>query len=83
MPKKIPLKAEQAASVQIPFDSMQDSAIMKKAGVLEVLPWSMSTLNKRIKHDPSFPKRVKLGERGVGFRVGDLRKYLANLETVQ
>lgn len=80
MTKKMPLKTKSAASVPIPFDNMQDSAVMKKAGVLEVLPWSMSTLNKRIKHDPNFPKRIKLGERAVGFRVGDVRIYLASLE---
>jgi prophage regulatory protein len=39
------------------------------------LPWSSSTLQRRVK-DGSFPAPVKLG-RVVAWRVGDVRAWLA------
>lgn len=71
-----------------PFDQLPDSAIIKKLdlvrdtkrGIHGLLGLSLSGLDKKIKNDPNFPKRVALGSRAVGFRMGDIRAYLASLE---
>jgi len=86
--KNTPRTLSATAPTQIPFDQLSDSTILKKLSLIPdakrgtrgIFPWSLSTLDKRIKHDSKFPKRVKLGERAVGFRVGDIRDYLASLE---
>lgn len=83
------VKTHSATPYKTSFDSLPDNAIVRKWDILgcdkrKISPvWHVgnTTLNNRIK-DGSFPKPIKLGgenTRCVGWRVGDVREFLANL----
>lgn len=62
----------------IPFDLLPDNALMRRKAVQAVLPYPTSTFYAKIASG-ELPKPVKLSARSVAWRVGDIRKVLADL----
>lgn len=59
------------------FDSLPDSALIRQPTVEAVLAVSSSTVWRLVRRGVLKP--VKLSERVTGWRVGDVRAYLASL----
>ncbi|MBK6972663.1 MAG: AlpA family phage regulatory protein [Sterolibacteriaceae bacterium] len=57
------------------FTVLPDDAQVRFPVVEALLSASTSTIWRRIKDDPDFPKPLRDGRR-TSFRVGDLRRYL-------
>lgn len=60
------------------FDQLPDSACLRQAGLIQIVPFSPATLWRKVK-DGSFPAPVKLSERVTAWRVGDIRVWLLSL----
>jgi prophage regulatory protein len=59
------------------LDKLPDDAFVRWPAVRAVVPLCKSNAYQKIKQG-EFPKPVPLGPRAVGWRVRDIRKYLAN-----
>jgi len=62
------------------FDQLPDDALVKLPVVLAVIPRSEASIYRDVRRG-AFPKPVKLSVRSVAWRVGDLRKKLAELQS--
>jgi predicted DNA-binding transcriptional regulator AlpA len=59
------------------FDTQADSALIRQADLIPaVLPFSASSLWRRVRAG-TFPAPTKLSERITAWRVGDVRRWLA------
>lgn len=59
------------------FDTQPDSGLVRQAHLIPaVLPFSSSSLWRRVAAG-TFPKPIKLSERVTAWRVGDVRRWLA------
>jgi prophage regulatory protein len=58
------------------FGSLPDDALLRQTDLLTIIPFSHATLWRRVA-DGTFPKQVKLSDRVSAWRVGDVRKWLA------
>ncbi len=59
------------------FDSFPDSALVPITVFPEMMGIAISTAHRRASEDPTFPKKVKLGNRCARFRVGEIRAFMA------
>lgn len=68
------------------FDALPDSAFLresqlvqspKRPGAPAPLPFSAPTLWRKVKNG-TFPKPLKLSERVTAWKVGDVRKWIAD-----
>ena len=58
-----------------PFQSLPDEAFIRQPQVLDVGGFGASTLWRQVSAG-TFPKPVRLTQRAVGWRVGDVRAWL-------
>ena len=65
---------------KIRFDDLSDDAFIqiRKLLELEVVPFSGTTIWRKCRNN-EFPKIYKLSKGISAFRVGDIRKYLADV----
>lgn len=59
------------------FDAMPDSSVVRKPALRSLIPVSDETI-RRWEAEGGFPKRLQLGPRCVGWRLGDIRRWLAS-----
>jgi len=59
------------------FDDLPDAAFIRQPQVLSVVPFSAGTLWRKV-GSGDFPKPVKLSERVTAWKVGSVRKWLAD-----
>jgi predicted DNA-binding transcriptional regulator AlpA len=71
----------QASSVA-GFGSLPDDALLRQCDLLTLIPFSHATLWRRV-GDGTFPKPTKLSERVVAWRVGAVRQWLAQQQSVE
>jgi len=57
------------------FDSLPDSAILRLSAVCELSSLSRTTIYRMVKAKKLSP--IQLGERAVGYRVKEIREFLA------
>jgi len=57
------------------FDSLPDSAILRPSAICELLSLSRTTIFRMVKAKKLNP--IQLGERAVGYKVGEIREFLA------
>ena len=63
------------------FDAVPDAAILRLPSVLHLTGLSRTTIWRRCR-ERNFPRPIQLGAtRAIGWRVGDLRRWLAALDT--
>jgi predicted DNA-binding transcriptional regulator AlpA len=55
--------------------TVPETGFMRKSQVLQVVPFSATTLWRRVK-DGSFPAPVPLSDRVVAFRAEDIRQWI-------
>ncbi len=60
---------------RIDFTTLPDSALVRQRDLLTILPFSASTLWRRVA-EGSFPKPIKLGEKTTAWRWSGVRKWL-------
>lgn len=68
--------SEAAALSVAQFDTLPDTAIIRDRGVAAVLSISRNSV-WRWSREGRLPRPVKLGQRVSGWRVGDVRAFLA------
>jgi prophage regulatory protein len=64
-------------NMQLPFSEMPDEAILRLPQVKALVGLSRSTIYDNVAAG-CFPKQIKLTSHAAGWRVRDIRKYLAN-----
>jgi predicted DNA-binding transcriptional regulator AlpA len=69
---------QQAAAALADFDRLPDSAFVRLPVVMALFSCSDETVRRRVKAG-DLPSPVKLGPRSTAWRVGDLRKTLAQV----
>lgn len=67
-----------SASALANFSNLPDEAIVRLPVVCPLVGVSRVTIWRRVRAD-EFPSPVRLSAGAVGWRVGDLRKYLRDL----
>jgi predicted DNA-binding transcriptional regulator AlpA len=73
------LRSTTAISVLREFDDLPDSALIRLPILLCLLPWSRTTIWRRVK-DGTLPAPLKMpGSHCVAWRVGDIRRVLASI----
>lgn len=57
-------------------------SIIRTKGLCHLLQISRSTVWRLEKNDPTFPKRLKLGQRSVGYILSEVEDWISNCERV-
>lgn len=65
--------------MKVNFDKLPASAVVRLPVVMAITGLSRPTIWRR-ERERKFPAKVRLGPSMVGWRVGDLRDWLAGLE---
>ncbi|GGO81946.1 hypothetical protein GCM10011348_22130 [Marinobacterium nitratireducens] len=55
---------------------MHKSQILRPTHAANFISVSRATLYRIAKNDPTFPRKIRIGERCVGYRESDLSKWL-------
>lgn len=63
------------------FDQLPDAALVPVRTVAALIDAGESTVWRRAKLEPSFPKPVKLGIKCTRWRVGELRRFMTGAQS--
>ena len=63
-------------------NSEAQPAILRLEDLIKYIGLGRSAVYKLGKTDPTFPKRVQLSDRAVGWRRSEIDEWVANLETI-
>lgn len=62
------------------FDNLPDTALVRLPMVQTLLPWSRTTIWRRVR-DGSIPAPIRMpGSTCIAWRAGDIRRVLASVE---
>jgi len=60
------------------FGELPDEALISTAVVAAIAGIGISTAQRHIYQDPTFPRPIKLSKRCTRFRAGEVRAWIAN-----
>lgn len=53
--------------------------LISKSELMELLSWSESSIDRRLREDPDFPRPVRLGPHTVRWRLAEVLAYIDSL----
>jgi len=66
----------------------EQTMVIRMPQLIKMLGLSRAAIYQRLQpsspyYDETFPKRVRLGQKSVGWRLSDVQEYINNLESVE